>query len=461
VLGAATAVASAQAPAGKASIPFSEVLPIVQALQPQLWPADLRTKTPAEIETLWPAWIAREDAAIRARVQAGDEDSIINLLLYGTTFTRQPRISEQELAGVVVRQRETGATAFVPSPVLERRIDDFMAALTAPAANERIQLARQVIERNGMNPATPQGKLRVRKYLEDRAAVVGSAVHASTLLDPNAPLVDQVTIFRDRGLSSDTSILIDFGIERALATLKSDGLLKPAAVRRVAIVGPGLDFTDKQEGHDFYPQQTIQPFAVIDSLMRLGLAPSGGVRVTAFDLSARVIRHIESARARAREGHSYTLVLPREPDRRWTDDLTKYWQRFGDRIGMETKALAPPPAAGPLEVRAVAVPPSVVLSVTPRDLNIVVQRLDRLQADEQFDLVLATNILLYYDVFEQSLAVANVAAMLRPGGIFLTNDRIFELPASPVRPVGSTNVVYLDQQGPTTKGDRIAAYQRP
>jgi hypothetical protein len=128
---------------------------------------------------------------------------------------------------------------------------------------------------------------------------------------------------------------------------------------------------------------------------------------------------------------------------------------------METKALAPPPAAGPLEVRAVAVPPSVVLSVTPRDLNIVVQRLDRLQAGEQFDLVLATNILLYYDVFEQSLALANVASMLRPGGIFLTNDRIFELPASPVRPVGSTNVVYLDQQGPTTKGDRIAAYQRP
>ena len=112
-----------------------------------------------------------------------------------------------------------------------------------------------------MNPATAQGKLRVRKYLEDRAAVVGSAVHASTLLDPNAPLVDQVTIFRDRGLSSDTSILIDFGIEQALDDLKSNGLLKPGGVRRVAIVGPGLDFTDKQEGHDFYPQQTIQPFA--------------------------------------------------------------------------------------------------------------------------------------------------------------------------------------------------------
>ena len=429
-------------------------------LQPQLWPAELRTKTPADIETLWPVWIAREDAAIRARVQAGDDDSIINLLLYGTTFTRQPRITEQELAGILVRQRETGATTFVPSPVLKGRIEDFMAALTAPGGNERIQFARQVIERNGINPASEPGKARLRKYLEDRAAVVGSAVHAATLLDPHAALVDQVTIFRDRGLSSDTSITIDFGIEKALEALKSDGLLRPAAVRRVAIVGPGLDFTDKQEGHDFYPQQTIQPFAVIDSLTRLGLASSTGIQVTAFDLSPRVIQHLESARARAREGRSYTLVLPRELDRPWTADLAKYWQRFGDRIGKDTKAAAPPPEAGRLAVRAVVVAPRVVLSVVPRDLNVVVQRLEPLPAGEQFDLVLATNILLYYDVFEQSLAVANVAKMLRPGGIFLTNDRLIDLPSSPVRLAGSANVVYMEQPGAGVKGDRIAWYQR-
>ena len=457
---AAATIASAAAQSGKTNIPFADARPILQALQPQLWPADLRSKTPAQLEAMWPGWIAREDAAIRARVEAGDEDSIVNLLLYGTTFTSQPRISEQQLAGIVVRQRETGATTFVPSPVLKGRIDDFMAALASPAGNERIQLARRVIERNGMNPATAQGKLRVRKYLEDRAAVVGSAVHAATLLNPDAALVDQVTIFRDRGLSSDTSILIDFGIEKALEDVKSNGMLKPAGVLRVAIVGPGLDFTDKQEGHDFYPPQTIQPFAVIDSLIRFGLAAAGRVDVTAFDLSPRVIQHLDAARARAREGGSYTLVLPRELDRMWTADLTKYWQRFGDRIGKEAKPLPPPPAAGRLEVRAVALPPPVVLSVTPRDLNVVVQRLEPLPANQQFDLVLATNILLYYDVFEQSLAVANIARMLRPGGIFLTNDRLFDLPSSPLRAAGSTNVVYLEQPGAPVKGDRIAWYQR-
>jgi hypothetical protein len=461
LLVASAAIAFAQAPGGTTSIPYAEARPILQALQPQVWPADLRTKTPAEIESLWRTWIAREDAAIRARVQAGDEDSIINLLFYGTTFTRQPRISEQELAGIVVRQRETGVSTFVASPVLKRRIDDFIAAVAMPADNERVQFARRVIEREGIDPVSQTGQGRLRKFLEDRAAVVGSAVHAPTLLDPNAPLVDQVTIFRDRGLSSDTSILIDFGIEQALEAIKTAGVLEAGAVRRVAIVGPGLDFTDKQEGHDFYPQQTIQPFAVIDSLIRLGLATPGRVEVTAFDLSPRVLQHIEAARARAREGRAYTLVLPRELDRRWAADLTKYWKRFGDRIGTEIKPLTPPPAAGRLEVRAVAVPPPVVLSVAPRDLNVVAQRLEPLPVEQQFDLVLATNILLYYDVFEQSLAVANVTKMLRPGGIFLTNDRLFDLPSSPMRPTGATSVVYLEQPVAGVKGDRIAWYQKP
>jgi SAM-dependent methyltransferase len=460
VLGAAITVASAQAPAARKSIPFAEARPIFEALQPQLWPADLRPNTPAQLEALWPGWIAREDAAIRARVAEGDEDSIINLLFYGTTFTRQARISEQQLAGIVMRQRETGATTFVASPVLKGRIDDFIAALAAPAGNERMQLARKVIERKGLTFASEAGKARVRAYLEDRAALVGSAVHSSTLLDPNSELVDQVTIFRDRGLSSDTSILIDFGIEQALGEVAANRLLERSSVRRVAIVGPGLDFTDKQEGHDFYPQQTIQPFAVIDSLMRLGLAAPAGVQVTAFDLSPRVIGHLESARERAREGRAYTLVLPREHDRMWTADLTKYWQRFGDRIGKEVKPSTPPPSAERLEVRAVAVPPPIVLAVTPRDLNVVTQRLDPLPANQQFDLVLATNILLYYDVFEQSLAVANVAKMLRPGGIFLTNDRLFDLPSSPVRAAGATSVSYLEQPGAAVKGDRIAWYQK-
>ena len=53
-------------------------------------------------------------------------------------------------------------------------------------------------------------------------------------------------------------------------------VLRAGSVTRVAIIGPGLDFTNKADGYDFYPIQTSQPFVVADVLMRLGLAIPAG-----------------------------------------------------------------------------------------------------------------------------------------------------------------------------------------
>ena len=84
--------------------------------------------------------------------------------------------------------------------------------------------------------------------------------------------------------------------------MKARGLLKPGAVRRVAIVGPGLDFADKDVGFDIYPQQTLQPFAVLDSLKRLGLAPCQAIRRSCSSTSARgssiTSRRLEHGRQR-------------------------------------------------------------------------------------------------------------------------------------------------------------------
>src|SRR6185312_11378141 len=104
-------------------------------------------------------------------------------------------------------------------------------------------------------------------------------------------------LFRTRGLSLDTSLATNYSVEQALAAMKSRRLLEAGAVRRVAIVGPGLDFADKDVGFDFYPQQTLQPFTVLDSLKRLGLAPaSGDPEVVLLDISPRVIDHVTRAR---------------------------------------------------------------------------------------------------------------------------------------------------------------------
>ena len=96
-------------------------------------------------------------------------------------------------------------------------------------------------------------------------------------------------------------------------------------------------------------------------------------------------------------------------------------------------------------MRAVRVRPAVVASIAAQDVNIVLERLAPLAKEEQFDLLIATNIFVYYDLFEQSLAVANVASMLRPGGLLLSNNPVF--PAARMKSsAGYIKVAYSDRQ---------------
>ncbi len=94
-----------------------------------------------------------------------------------------------------------------------------------------------------------------------------------------------------------------------------------------------------------------------------------------------------------------------------------------------------------LETRAVRIRPDVVLACEPVDLNIVLERINLPEAD-RFDLMVATNIFIYYDAFERSLALENAGAMLKPGGLLLTNDALPEVPGGSMRQAGLTDVQY-------------------
>ena len=66
---------------------FAEVRPILTELAGAL-PPELAGLTEAQLDAQWPDWIARHDRNIRARLEQGDEDTIVNWLLFGT---RSPR----------------------------------------------------------------------------------------------------------------------------------------------------------------------------------------------------------------------------------------------------------------------------------------------------------------------------------------------------------------------------------
>lgn len=244
--------------------------------------------------------------------------------------------------------------------------------------------------------------------------------------DPSETMSLHAVLFRERGLSSDTSVLVNFAVDRALRAIASSGALRRGSVRNVGIVGPGLDLTNKADGHDFYPVQTIEPFAAMDTVIGLGLGDAARLRVTTFDVSTRVNRHLARARSEAGDACLVHLALPARA--RWRPELLDYVSAFGRQIGETAPAVAVPPSAGALAVSAVRIHQQSVLSIDPMDLNIVMERCAPLASEDRFDLIIATNVLVYYSRFEQALALSNVASMLRPGGILIVDNAVFPVP---------------------------------
>ncbi|MBZ5677833.1 MAG: hypothetical protein LAP61_26600 [Acidobacteriia bacterium] len=408
-----------------------------------LLPVELRKPNEAK----WTAWSQQQDKAIRARLQQGDLDSMVNLLLYGTSFTKQPRI------------RVEAFTEASKAGILRARVDDLVAGLRKPGDNERLTFLNALLRSQGIDPGSP-GETGVFLYsnlqrvLQEMETLSKRGDEAKRLVTPDAGRPDagpdpaaifnwRPGLLRDRGVSLDTGIFPNFSIEQALRDLKNRGVLREGQVARVAVIGPGLDFSDKNEqaSFDYYPQQTLQPFALYDSLVRLGLARANGVSVSIFDISPRVIDHIQRARERARMKTGYVVQLPREITPTWPADLIAFWRSLGDRVGAEVPPLTPVNVLGGLQTRAVRIRPDVVLACQPVDLNIVLERRNLAETD-RFDLMVGTNIFIYYDAFERSLALENAGAMLKRGGLLLTNDRLPEVPGGSMRLAGVTDVQY-------------------
>jgi SAM-dependent methyltransferase len=442
-------------------VPFEDARPALQRLA-RLLPNDLREKNAASLESFWPQWVRQSDAGIRARLAQGDEDSLVNLLLFGTSFTKQPRITARQIETILATSSDPSVGGASLDRLTQSRLDDFAAALAAPRGNERFDFARTIFEARGENPDTPEGRTRIKAQLLHALGRVLKEIdtngrvieRAHALSDPGAEFAERSKLYRARGLSSDTSLLPNFAIEEALKAMRAGGVLS-GPIKRVAVIGPGLDFADKLEGFDFYPQQTLQPFAIVDSLLRVGLSGARDIQVTTFDLSPRVNAHLNALRARAREGQPYVVQLPLDAEAPWSSDVVRYWAAFGDRIGAPSAASAIPASAGALQVRAVGVRPAVAASLAPHDLNIVLQRLE-VPAAEQFDLIVGTNVFLYYDEFQQALAMANIQRMLRPGGVLLSNNALVELPSSRLHLAGHTTLVYSARKD---SGDTIVWYK--
>jgi SAM-dependent methyltransferase len=397
----------------------------------------------------WDAWIRARDTEVRGRIDRGIEDSVSNLILYGTSFTSLPRVESVERAA-----SESGELTKATTD----RIHALASALPSGATNERLRFVRQFLARKGIAKDSVEAYFQenLRRFVNEQAAYQKKLQDAATEADPSAVYLARGTLFETRGLSVDTSLLPNYALEETLRAMMTKGALAPGSMHRIAIIGPGLDFTDKRDGYDFYPLQTIQPFAVLETVARLGLGKAEDVQVVCLDLNSAVIAHVTKLAEQGRAARPYVVQLPRDPHADWSPEAISYWKNFGQILGSPMKPLAIPTALSGVEVRAVAIRPQFAAHVQVFDANIVAQTLD-LPPGQGFDLLVATNVLVYYDRFQQALAMANIARMLNHGGIFLANNVLPAQHASDLEYLGRRTTPFTPSGA---YGDDVVVYRR-
>ena len=107
-------------------------------------------------------------------------------------------------------------------------------------------------------------------------------------------------------------------------------------------------------------------------------------------------------------------------------------------------------------VRAVAIRGQFAARIQVYDANIVAETLD-FPPGQGFDLIVATNVLVYYNRLEQALAMANIARLLNPGGIFLANNPLPSEHASDLRYLGRRTTAFTPSG---VYGDDVVVYRR-
>jgi SAM-dependent methyltransferase len=400
-------------------------------------------------EKTWDEWIRQRDVDTRARIDNGIEDSIVNLAVFGTSFTSEPRIADIEAA--LTRSGE-------PTDLAKKRIADLSQALQSGAANERLEFVREFLTRKGIasNAVLPFLVKNLRRLAAEQASYREKLQKASRASDPAAVYLVRGDLYYQRGLSVDTSLLPNYALEETLHAMFAKGVLPPRSIARVAIIGPGLDFADKRQGYDFYPVQTLQPFAVLEATLRLGLADPRGVDLDCFDLNSAVLLHLARVAAAGRAGQGYTIQLSRENDSSLNSGALSYWERFGQLIGTPVPPLRPPPNLTAVSVRAIRVNPALVARLAGYDMNVIAQTLD-LPPEKRFDLVVATNVLVYYDRLQQAIAMANIARIMRAGGTFLANSVLTSRHSPELEYLGRRTTIYAEDG---SYGDDVVVYRR-
>ncbi|MBZ5610781.1 MAG: hypothetical protein LAP38_21160 [Acidobacteriia bacterium] len=376
----------------------------------------------------WDTWIRQRDYEIRGRIGRLLEDSISGLIVFGTSFTKEPRLANEQAA-----VNAAGDLA----PVARARIDEFIQALDS-RDDERYRYVLDFLRRERVTED------ELRAYLA--GILRRSALERAQ--DPNS-----------RELAP---LLKDFAAAETLRLLKSEGHA-PGRVRRVAVIAPTFNFSGGPDGYDFFPIQTTLPFSILEAALRLGLAEPGDVQVVAFDLHPFALAQMRALTAKARAGGRAVLELGRNTEAGWNSAAVSYWSHFGEiiaAVSVTASGTGAPPTPVPaglrnLETRTLTLKPQLAARISVEDIDIVAQSAETTPG-AGFDLVVALDAFSRYNRLEQSLALESISEMTNPGGIVLVRGASPAAVPRELERLGLHNVAYAERD----PGINIGAYRR-
>ena len=265
ICGRTPAILNAQNVAGATRISWTDISPLRGQLES-------RGLTAAS----FPAYVERLRQSHASRVRLGDLDHLVFYLLQSKGFTSlpsiEPALSAKALVdGLTDPQREAFlhggelSSTRVPDAV-RARIERLLVALGAPTRDARLIYFGELVKATFADSKEREPGL-VREYLRVMRFVYEKEFVAQRSPRPADAVAD---LYRSRGLSTDTAVEAGYVVSIGLAILKS---LEPdRRIRRVLIVGPGLDLAPRTALLEAGPPESYQPWAVMDALVSHGLA---------------------------------------------------------------------------------------------------------------------------------------------------------------------------------------------
>ncbi len=372
-------------------------------------------------EPSFTAFLQEHTRRTAERVRESDWDALVYYALQSTTFTPDAPIEPAlDAKAFVDGLEESLRYAFPLRDGFARRPGPRRATTAADGACRGAATAGRPGPPRVLSRRRPQ-RIQSRRHLD--ATLRTEYVRAMRFLyekefvapkraDSTAAIA---ALYRERGLSTDTAVEAGYLVHLGLATVGAADSAR--RIQRVLVVGPGLDLAPRTGLIEAGEPESYQPYAIADSLVMLGLARTERLVVLGADVNPRVVDRLSGA---GKRDVALTLVTGIGDTRlvKLDDGYRSYFTRLGSAIG----TALPEPALGPRYAghlkKALRVSPAASRVITSARLDVVIERLD----GDQFDLVVVTNVFPYMSDVELTLALANIAAMLGPGGVLIHNE---------------------------------------